>query len=42
LGSPTDTIQALDEAVFDDAKVEKITVIAKNMLKKFFNNDFIR
>ena len=41
LGSPTDTIQALDEAVFDDAKVEKITVIAKNMLKKFFNNDFI-
>ena len=41
LGSPTDTVvQALNEA-FDDAKVANITQSAKNMLKKFFNNDFI-
>ena len=35
LGSPTDTIQALDEAVFGDAKVANISQSAKNMLKIF-------
>lgn len=41
LGSPTDTVvQALNEA-FDEAKIDNITHSTKNMLKKFFNHDFI-
>ena len=39
LSSPTDTLQALDEA-FDAAKVAKITQSTKNKLKKFLNGDF--
>ena len=38
---PTDTLQALDEDVFDDAKVQKITQTAKNKIQKFLNGDYI-
>jgi len=34
LSSPTDTLQALEEAVFDVAKVAKITRSTKNNIKK--------
>ena len=39
LSSPTDTLQALNEAI-DDAKIQNITQSTKNKLRKFYNGDF--
>ena len=39
LSSPTDTLQALNEAL-DDAKIQNNTQSTKNKLKKFYNGDF--
>ena len=39
LSSPTDTLQALNEAS-DDAKIQNNTQSTKNKLKKFYNGDF--
>ena len=39
LSSPTDTLQALNEAL-NDTKIQNITHSTKNKLKKFYNGDF--
>ena len=40
LSSPTDTLQALNEAVNDDAKIRNNTQSTKNKLRKFRHKDY--
>ena len=40
LSSPTDTLQALNEAV-DDTKIKNVTQSTKTKIQKFYNGDFV-